>query len=202
MNHYKKGENDMANQPTPTKCITPEFRASYAKVLLPGKTLNDEEKYSISMVFPKGTDLTEMKAAAAQALINKFGKKENWPKNLKSPFRDGNEKDDPNYEDCIFVNASSYEKPQIIDRQGNRLTESSDVYSGMWAKASVNAFYFDKKGNKGVAFGLNNLLKWKDDERLDGRSDAEDDFADYTEKPSVEDGGVSDEAKESTSLFD
>ena len=37
---------------------------------------------------------------------------------------------------------------------------------------------YDTNGNKGVACGLNNLMKWKDDDHLGGRVSAEADFED------------------------
>jgi len=165
-----------------TRIITPEFRASYARLLQPGKSLNDDEKYSVSMIFEKGTDLTEMKEAAAEAIAKKFGPdQKTWPKNIRSPFRDGNERDDALYADCMFVNVSSFEKPQVINQQGELLFNADDVYSGMYARASITAFYYDKNGNKGVSFGLNNVMKTRDAERLDGRASADEDFKDLIE---------------------
>ena len=51
------------------------------------------------------------------------------------------------------------------------------MYSGVWAIASVTFFAYDTNGNRGVACGLNNLMKFKDDEKLGGRVSAETDFA-------------------------
>ena len=43
---------------------------------------------------------------------------------------------------------------------------------------SVTFFGYDKNGNKGVACGLNNIMKFKDDEHFGGRVSAESDFGD------------------------
>lgn len=43
---------------------------------------------------------------------------------------------------------------------------------------SVTFYAYDVNGNRGVACGLNNIMKYKDDERLGGRASAESDFAD------------------------
>ena len=50
----------------------------------------------------------------------------------------------------------------------------------MWAIVSVTFFGYDVSGNRGVACGLNNIMKFKDGERLGGRSSAESDFADVS----------------------
>ena len=168
---------------SPKKVITPVARASYARLLEPAKSLNDEMKYSVSLLFDSDADLSIMKKAAAIALMEKWGPdKEKWPKPLRSPFRDGSEKDDPLYEGIIFVNCSSKEAPQIIKRVGNTsvpLTTPEEVYSGMYIRATLTAFPYDKKGNRGVAFGLNNVMKVRDGDRLDGRTNADTDFKDF-----------------------
>ena len=56
--------------------------------------------------------------------------------------------------------------------------DEDEIYSGMWALVSVTFFGYDVSGNRGVAVGLNNVMKYKDDERLGGRSSADSDFAD------------------------
>ena len=40
----------------------------------------------------------------------------------------------------------------------------------------VTFYAYDVNGNKGIACGLNNIMKFKDDERLGGRVSAESDF--------------------------
>ena len=52
---------------------------------------------------------------------------------------------------------------------------------GCYCIASVNFFGYSKGKNPGVGVGLNNLMKVKDGDRLDGRIDANDDFAEYAE---------------------
>ena len=38
-----------------------------------------------------------------------------------------------------------------------RVIDPSKVFGGCWARAQVHAYAYDKKGNQGVSFGLNNL---------------------------------------------
>ena len=57
------------------------------------------------------------------------------------------------------------------------ILERSEVYSGVYGRASINLYAFNSNGNKGIACGLNNLQKIRDGEPLGGKSRAEDDFA-------------------------
>ena len=56
--------------------------------------------------------------------------------------------------------------------------DEEEIYSGVWAIMSVTFYGYDVSGNKGIAVGLNNIMKFKDDERLGGRASAESDFED------------------------
>lgn len=166
-----------------TRVVTPKFRASYAYVWEPRAPDEDSEpKFGISMLFPKkDTDMRPMKKAALAAARKKWGSKaESMMKmgRLKLPFRDGDEErgDDPVYKGVIFVNANAKRKPQIVDKEVQPILEPEEFYSGCWARATVNFFPFDVKGNRGVGVGLNNIQKLSDGDRLDSFASAEDDF--------------------------
>lgn len=162
-----------------TKVTTPPFIVSYPAVFEPKENLNGKMKYSVSMVFPDGTDLSHMKKACKAAIVAKFGPdKSDWPKKLKLPFRDGNEDKDGEgvYKDATFVSANSNNRPGIVDKNMNEIIDEDDFYAGCTARATVNFYFFDKSGTKGIACGLNNLQFLKDGERLDGRTSAQDDF--------------------------
>lgn len=161
------------------KLITPEFRASYANVWEPAPTPNGDLKYSISMIFPKTTDLTDIKKAIKQCIVDALGADEKkWPKNLKNPLRDGDtDRDSPEYADAMFLNAGSKNQPGIVDENVQPMMDRDGFYSGAYGRASINFFYYDKNGNKGVGVGLNNIMKTRDGERFDGKQAAEDEFA-------------------------
>ena len=158
------------------KVMTPEFRASYANVWEPrAMDEKQEKKYSLMMVFPKGADLSALKKAAAQVLIDKFGADQaKWPKNLRSPFRDQGDKiEDPNnpgpyVPGATFISASSKQKPGIVDAAAQPIIDTSEFYSGCYARATIRPFYYDNSGNKGVSFGLQNIQKLRDGEPLGG----------------------------------
>ena len=94
------------------------------------------------------------------------------------PLRDGDDKDDEVYEGMLYVNAKSNTRPGIVDRDKNPIADEEEIYSGVWAIVSVTFYPYDTNGNRGVACGLNNIMKFKDDEKLGGRTSAENDFAD------------------------
>lgn len=139
-------------------------------------------KYMTNVLIPKDEKETieainkAIAEAKKQAIVNKWGGKE--PKKLDMPLRDGDEKDDENYEGHLFVNAKSNTRPGIVDRKKVPIVDEEEVYSGVWAIVSVTFFGYDKNGNKGVACGLNNIMKFKDDEHFGGRVSAESDFGD------------------------
>ena len=137
-------------------------------------------KYMTNVLIPKDEKETieainkAIAEAKKQAIVSKWGGKE--PKKLDMPLRDGDEKDDENYEGHLFVNAKSTTRPGIVDRKKVPIVDEEEIYSGVWAIVSITFFGYDKNGNKGVACGLNNIMKFKDDEHFGGRVSAESDF--------------------------
>lgn len=160
------------------KCMTPKARVSYPAVFEAKSFKGQPAKFSCVFIFDKKTDLKDLKRAAFNAAIEKWGPKEKWPKKLKMPFRDGNEDrpDTPGYEDCTFITASSKQRPGVVDQQRNQLVTEDDFYAGCYARATLIAFAYDQMGNVGVSFALQNLQKMSDGEKFGGRRNAEDEF--------------------------
>ena len=162
---------------TGTQCTTPIFRASYANVFVAKKNdLNGKDEFSCMALFPKGCDLKALREAANAAVIKKWGAdKAKWPANLKSPFRDQKEKikdgkmPDGMEEGAIFMTLKSNVRPTVVDQALQPIIEPSKVYSGCYMRASVGAYAYENKGNRGVAFGLNHMQLVKDGEHLSGR---------------------------------
>ena len=176
--------NDMsANHKNPTKVVTGVVRLSYANVWEPVSINGSNPKYSVSLIIPK-TDTKTIDAinAAVDAAIKdgaaKFGGKIPNKAALKLPLRDGDlERDDEAYKGAYFVNANSTTAPQIVDRSVQPILDRAEVYSGCYARVSVNFYAFNSNGNRGIACGLGNIQKVRDGEPLGGRSSAADDFA-------------------------
>lgn len=165
--------------------MTPEFRVSYPKVFKPEvNQLSKKSEYSVVALFKKGQDLSSLKKAAEEILVEKLGAdKSKWPKNLKSPFRDQGERAKDGvlpsgYEDgAIFINIKSNQKPGVVDSNVQPIIDEADFYAGCFARATVRAGYYDQAGNRGVSFYLQNIQKVKDGEPLSGRAAATSEFA-------------------------
>lgn len=157
------------------KVLTPEFRVSFPAVFTPRSAMdNAEPKYSVVMLFPKSADLSKLKAIAKAAIVEKWGDK--IPKDLRSPFRDGDDKELDGYAGHIFITASSKMKPGLVNGNREAIINVDEFYAGCYARATVNAFAYDRNGNRGVAFGLQNIQKLREGEPFSGKTKPEDDF--------------------------
>lgn len=181
----------------PTKVLIGPVRFSYAHVWEPTRIdENSKPKYSVALIIPKSNKALVKAIQAGINAAEEIGKVKVWegkvPKNLKRPLRDGDEErgGDENYEDCYWINASCVVPPGITEMQNGKavkIIDQDEFYSGCYGYASVNFYPFPKDSpSKGIACGLNNLLKTKEGERLDGRSTAESDFNDLE----VDDDGI------------
>lgn len=170
-----------------TKVITgPKTRWSYANVWDPKSINGGTPKYSVSLIIPKSDVKTVAKIKAAieaaykegESKLKGNGKSVPALSVLKTPLRDGDieRPDDPTYTNAYFINANSATAPGIVDADRNPIFERSEVYSGVYGRASINLYAFNSNGNRGIACGLNNLQKIADGEPLGGKSRAEDDF--------------------------
>lgn len=179
--------------------ITPEVRLTYVSVDEPKANMSGQMKYSVGILIPK-TDTAaiswfkkQIDAAIEKGIQKgKFNKAGSQNSKFKYPLRDGDEyyaeaTDDKkdsraSYRGNMFVSASSNDKPGIVDRYAKPIFEAGAIYSGVWAMVDCNFFPFNTAGSIGVGCGLNNIMKRRDDERLDGRSgDATSAFAGVAE---------------------
>jgi hypothetical protein len=188
-----KEENLMSNNSNkvnsnPMKVITgPDTRWSYANVWEAKSINGGTPKFSVSLIIPKSDTRTIAKIKAAieaayregEAKLKGNGKTMPPLSAIKTPLRDGDTErpDDPAYANAYFINANSATAPGIVDANLQPILERSEVYSGVYGRASINFYAFNSNGNKGIACGLNNLQKIRDGEPLGGKSRAEDDFA-------------------------
>lgn len=179
----------MAENASSTKVVTGEVRLSYVHVFEPYAQANDDgspgdPKYSCVILIPKSDKATLRKlkaarqAAAEKGAAKHFGGK--VPANVKHTLHDGDEEADlernPEYAGHYYMSVSSKTKPGIVDRAVNPILDQSEVYSGCYARVSINAFSYSVRGNKGVSFALNHVQKLRDGEPLGGATRAEDEF--------------------------
>lgn len=172
----------------PMKVITgSDTRWSYANVWEAKSINGGTPKFSVSLIIPKSDTRTIAKIKAAieaayregEAKLKGNGKTVPPLSAIKTPLRDGDTErpDDSAYANAYFINANSATAPGIVDANLQPILERSEVYSGVYGRASINFYAFNSNGNKGIACGLNNLQKIRDGEPLGGKSRAEDDFA-------------------------
>ena len=166
----------------PTKVVIP-CRISFANIWEPKSINGSEEKYSVSCLIPKSDKATLAKIQKAVDVAKEDAKGKKWngkiPPNLKLPLRDGDidRPDDENYAGHMFLNATSKEAPQIVDRKIQPILDPMECGSGDYCNVSVNFYGFAASGNKGIAVGLGNIQKVKDGERLSGKASAASDFS-------------------------
>ena len=176
------------NVTNPMKVITgPNTRWSYVNAWEPKSINGGTPKYSVSLIIPKSDTKTLEKIKAAldaayhegEAKLRGNGKSVPPMTSLKLPLRDGDTErpDDEAYRNSYFINANATNAPGIVDADRNPILTRSEVYSGVYGRASISFYAFNSNGNKGIACGLNNLQKVRDGEPLGGKVSAESDFA-------------------------
>lgn len=169
------------------RLITPEFRLSYphlAKAHAPKE--GDKPKFSVTMLFPKDSDLMgqyiagydeesgqpklkprSLKKVIANAKIVEFGSLDDVPDDLESPVTDG---DDPKHADkegyaghwVIKASTSEDQRPGTVDENGKPIPIEQLVqklYPGCWARAYVYAYvYFYPSRQKPMKKGVSFIL--------------------------------------------
>lgn len=139
----------------PTKVVTGECRFSYAN-LWEAKAMNEKSKpkYSVSLIIPKSdTKTIEKVKAAIQAAYDEGksklsnGKSVPSLNSIKTPLRDGDidRPDDEAYANSYFINANSIIAPGIVDADRQPILTHSEVYSGIYGRASITFYAFNTK---------------------------------------------------------
>lgn len=172
---------------TQHKLITPIGRASFPAVFKARAFEGQEPKYSCTLLLPKGDPTVEewikkTKALCAEVAKEKWGS--NMPAKLRSPFRDGDEETYDGYAGHWFIRASNdlKHRPAVVRKLRSGAYEplmEDEFYAGCYCVMSVVPFAYDKSGNRGVSFSLQNILKIRDGEEFGGGASKPDvDFAD------------------------
>jgi len=175
--------------------VTGTARLSYANLTTARAGLQGgEAKFSTTVLVPKSDIATKQRLdAAIQAAIN-AGVSDKWngvrPPILSTPVHDGDgvrvSDGMPFGDECkghwVFT-ASSKNKPEVVDANLNPIINPSEIYSGMYARVSVNFFPYAQAGKKGIGCGLGPVQKIADGEPLGGRVSATDAFGGDSDLP-------------------
>jgi len=184
----------MANQ---DKCRVrmDQVRLSYTYLAEPVEDDYGNLKFKSQILIPKKNKvlLKSIETAIKAAAVKKFGmeqaKKLLKNPQFKTPLRDAEAEDreGDEYKGMMFLNATAgaKRKPGLVLKSGVKIIDPDEAYehfySGVWAYVSVAFYGFNAEGSKGVAVGINNVMKWKDDDHLDGSTSATTEFEDLFE---------------------
>ena len=153
--------------------ITGDVRISYPSLFtaraMPGDA-NAVPKFSAVFLIPKSTDMKPYIAALNAAMMESWGKLMDR-KAMKHPPIVNSEIDG-----YWRIRASAKRRPGVVFPDLTVVTEEQYVYPGMWVRAHLRTYTYDKP-NRGVSFGLQNVQLVRDGERLDGGRRAEEVFA-------------------------
>ena len=171
----------------PTQVTTGEVRISYEHLLKAyAQQPGAEPKFSATLLIPKSDVGTKQRIdAAIQAAIAE-GVAGKWngarPPQPPTPVYDGDGLR-PNGEmfgeECKghwVMTANSKQQQEIVDMQMNPIFDSTQVYSGMYARVVINFFAYNAAGKKGIGCGLGPVQKTRDGEPLGGRMSAAEAF--------------------------
>lgn len=183
---------------TSTSLITPKGTISYPQLFQPRIPPNSKPgtdgRYSCIIMFRKDVDLKALKTAALKVAVDKWGREK-----VEALLKDGKLKlgfrtdlaskgwDADLY--GTYISPWTKQQPGVVDRfkgpDGKALPirDPNVIYAGAEVRASVRPFAYDTDGNKGVAFGLGNIQKTGEGDRLDGRRAAADEFEATEEAP-------------------
>ena len=146
-------------------------------------------KYGVCVMLPKGSKQHKQaqegvdKAIKAGIANGKFTEAQTKSTSFKKCLRDGDEEfatgERPvHYKGHMFFNANNAKQPGIVGPDAKPLMDANQLYSGCFSHVDVGFYPFNNE-SKGVGAGLNNIMKYKDGERLDGRQSAEEAFAGF-----------------------
>lgn len=175
----------------PTRVLTGEVRLSYANLVTPRSNSgnpNAEPRYSVTLLIPKSDIAVKqnidasIEAAATDAQARLWGGVK--PPVMPTPVHDGDGVRDngtaygPECKGCWVITASSKQKPQVVHQSDiNTELAPQDIYSGMYARVTINFFGYNQAGRRGIGCGLGNVMKTREGEPLAGGASAAVDFA-------------------------
>lgn len=173
--------------------ITNEVTITFPVLFEAKENLSGDLKFSAGLLIDKSDKegLARLKAEVAKATTK--GKEKAWngkvPKFRYDPIRDGDaelasgDKEGSEYKDRFFINAScnTDQPPGVVGPDAQPLIDQSLIYSGCIVRADIRAFPYKKGGNCGIGWWLNNIMLVRDGERLDGKMNAVDAFAEFKE---------------------
>lgn len=174
-----------------TRIMTGKVRLSYVNVFKPRAAMEgQEEKYSCTLLIPKSDANTLNAIKAGMDAAKEVGLSGAWggklPPRVSNPLYDGDGVRPSDGEEfgaeckghwVMTASAKADYPPGIVDVRAQPIIDQSEVYSGMYARVSLNFFPYSVGGKKGIGCGLGNIQKLADGEPLSSAGiRAEDEF--------------------------
>jgi hypothetical protein len=200
-------KEDKAPKLKGVKLVTPIGRLSFPHLFEPQAFKGDEgddkgkKKYSCTLLWPKKKEkelLKPVRVAIKNAAKERWG--DEIPEDLEETLFDGDDNEDlEGYKGMRGLRMATLNQPGVIDEDKNEILESSKIYGGCYARASVvfKAWEMGKPGKKGYRAGvtcyLQNVQFAGKGERFGGGSNAEDDFDVIENEDSDSDSGDDDD---------
>lgn len=164
------------------RALTGECRLSYVHLTTPyanPQQQNAKAKYSVTLLIPKTDTATKAAIDVTIEAVAKDATSKKWnnvrPPVIAIPIHDGDgvRQDGtpygPECKGCWVMTASSDDKPDVVDINDiNTTLTPQDIYSGMWARVTLNFYGYFNSGKKGIGCGLRSVMKTRDDEPLGG----------------------------------
>ena len=176
-------------QNNPTRVLTGEARLSYVNLTVPrAMPQGGDAKYSATLLIPKTDSATQNNILASIEAAAQDAQGKIWngvrPPVLPVPLHDGDGVREngtpfgPECKGCWVMTAGTKSKPQVVHQSDiNTELAPQDIYSGMYARVTLNFFGYLNNGKKGIGCGLGNVMKTRDGEPLAGGASAAADFA-------------------------
>jgi len=162
------------------RMTTGKVRLSFPYLFKPRQRENQDPKFSVMLLIPKSDKATlkrlrdlEQKVLEENA-SSVFGIKSGTPtlgqrgiapSIMKDADEDGTAEDYPEREGMVYmtVNCNTDFPPKVVDRNLEPIIDQSEVYSGVHARVSLQAFAYKRDEKKGVSFGLGNVQVYTGD---------------------------------------
>jgi hypothetical protein len=174
------------------------FRMSFPSIVTTRTGDDGKERYELTMLFPPGKFNKAVYMAAFEAAMSeKYGAdKSKWPKLKHKPsdvirdFAEYNSAankplagDWTGWTMCRAKKSADNGQLSVVgplrgaDGKFPAITDAREVYGGRWARATLDAFVYERKDGKGVSLGLANVQLAQHDNRFGaGSTKPEDDF--------------------------
>lgn len=169
-----------------TNIVIGPVRISFPHLFVPKSPKgSDNPQYSCMCVFdPKTKEgkkmLAQISGAIEAAEEEGASKLEKTPiKKQRRPLKDGDDEfpGDPYFDGKKILQCNNKKQPDVVNKKREPITDEDETYPGMWAYVHVNMFAYNSGGGVGVSASLQNVMKVKDDDRLDSRVSADKAFA-------------------------